>query len=141
MKMRGKKAVSPVIATVLLIALVIILALLVYAWWSKWFITEKVQKEGMPADQACGEIDLRVQYFASSSEVQVTNVGDIAVYKIEVRKTTGGSTTKEEYDGVQPGGSTTQNIGSADEVKVVPVILGTSDGAQKAYVCKQEFSA
>lgn len=87
----GKKGVSPLIATVLLISLVIILIVTVI-FWVKGFVNERISKEGALADAElkCTEVNLDLKNIETSNNnliVELTNTGseDIAgiIFKIE----------------------------------------------------------
>ena len=133
----NKKAISPVIATVLLIAIVIILILLVYLW-GKGFIGEAIEKKGMPVEQACGEVDLDLNYVGS--DLQITNRGNIPVYKFELRKKSGSSIDVEKEEGGLQVGRTIliESVGGYDEIEVVPIILGEGETSKKAYTCEED---
>ena len=74
---RGKKGISPLIATILLIGFTVVLALLVWFWFSG-FITERTQKQGeiVEAQISCVTgIDLRIQkacFDQGNNKVQLT---------------------------------------------------------------------
>ncbi len=140
-----KKAVSPVVATVLLIAIVIILALIIFLWAFKGFIPEAIQKRGQPIDQACNEVSLEVSYLKNLGELEVINIGNIPVYRLDIRKIEKGRVDKEEYEGgVSVGQSITVDIGTEteyDEVEVIPVILGETETSKKIHPCKNKFTA
>ena len=144
-KIRGKEGLSPVIATVLLIALVVIIALLIFLW-ARRFVGEAVQKQGMSADQACSQISLDVRYSNDgSNELYVTNAGNIPVYGLEVKLVSGGDKTNDRIDANVGGGQTdtftVDGIESADSVSVTPSILGETSSSKKEYVCSQEIEA
>ncbi len=135
--MKDKKGVSPVIATILLIAIVIILALIIFLW-ARGFIKESVQKQGKPADQACSEIDLELSYIGE--ELQITNRGNVHVYKLEIQKKSGGSVEKQSFNkSVRIGQSVSEEVGSYDEIEVLPLILGQGENSKKIYTCKNSF--
>ncbi len=50
--MKEKRGVSPLVATVLLVAIVIVIAFLIF-WWYGDLIESKLEKEEYTADQAC----------------------------------------------------------------------------------------
>lgn len=88
----GKKGVSPLIATVLLISLVIILIVTVI-FWVKGFVNERISKEGALADAElkCTEINMDLKNIQATEGtkliVELQNAGseDIAgiIFKIE----------------------------------------------------------
>ena len=141
-----KRGISPVIATILLVMIVIILAIIIFLW-ARGFIEEAVTKKGAPADQNCDEISLDVKYI--NSKLQIINNGRIPVYRMDIKAKSGGSveiikkdTNNKDISGVSTGESKIVDIGSGyDNVEVVPVILGETETSKKAYVCKVSFSS
>jgi len=135
--MENKKGVSPVIATVLLIAIVVVLGILIFMW-SKGFVEEVISKNNMPSHQVCYEIEFTAVRIGSN--LIITNDGDIPIFQLEIKQKTGGDIMVKRYLENIPAGQTTQPIsldGNPDEVEVVPVFLGTNkDGERKAYTCE-----
>jgi len=130
----SKRSVSPVIATVLLVAISIVLAIIVFLWATK-FIGEVVTKGNSPAEQKCGEVNLEVTYIGS--EVQVANKGQVYVYRADIFKVVKGEENSAGYiEKLGAGMSDKKDIGSAEEVKVVPIILGQAGEKKVAYTCK-----
>src|SRR3989344_5916714 len=146
-KRRGKlyeqRGLSPVIATVLLIAIALILALIILLW-ARGFISEKTQKFGEPIENACQNIvfESEVRVDAKGTHVTVANKGSVALYGVEVIKKGIGSTT---YSGHA---ETTITIGdtkyiemgstdlsSGDNIIVLPVILGETEEERVSYTC------
>lgn len=142
--MNNKRGVSPVIATVLLVALVLVLAVIIFMW-SKAFISESVQKNGESARNVCGSVTLDISSVRSPSgdalTLQIVNRGSIPVYGLEVKSSSGASSTQNAYDvSVDVGGSALQSIPiqtGAKTLTLYPVILGTVSGKSdnKAYTC------
>jgi flagellin-like protein len=148
MKIRqNKKALSPVITTILLVLLAIILAVIILLW-ARGFIAEKiskfdpVQNEERPISEVCGRAQIQGYYVTSpNEEVYVTNVGSIPVYSVDVSYTSAG--TKQLIEGqlnLTAGTAgvirNVTGIGSANEVSLIPVLLGKSDkGGIKQYTC------
>ncbi len=86
----GKKGISPLIATVMLVAVVIVLAFLVF-WWYGEYIEENLQKSEITAEQAClNDVSMRINEpgclenaTATGDKVvyfNVENNGDIKLY-------------------------------------------------------------
>ncbi len=128
-----KRGISPVIATILLIMIVIILAVIIFLW-ARGFVKETITKKGMPSYQACDEVDLKLSYIGT--ELQITNVGNIPVYRLEIKKKSGGSVEVDEIEGLSTGESEIIDIGSGYEVEVVPAILGETETSKKIDVCQ-----
>ncbi|MFH1710724.1 MAG: archaellin/type IV pilin N-terminal domain-containing protein [Nanoarchaeota archaeon] len=134
---RGKKGISPIIATVLLVILVIIIALIIFLW-AKRFIGEAIVKNGASADQRCGEINLEASRI--SSTLYVNNRGNVPVYSIEVKLKGDGreQVVREDEIKLAPGQSGTYEISgmdSAQSVNIVPSVLGETKTSTKEYTC------
>ncbi|MBS3146482.1 hypothetical protein J4471_02180 [Candidatus Woesearchaeota archaeon] len=69
--MINKKGISPLIATILLIALVIAIALIVWFWYAE-FLKQEIEKGGQKAI-AEGECTLAAEFSVSSAECFVDN--------------------------------------------------------------------
>ncbi len=84
---KEKRGLSPIVATVLLIALAIVLAMIVFLW-ARGFISEQIEKRGEPIDQICELVNIQVDYSSSGSNIEliVVNMGSIPVHSVEVRE-------------------------------------------------------
>jgi flagellin-like protein len=126
-----KKGLSPVVATVLLISIVIILALIIF-FWAKSFVGEAVEQKGIVAEQACSEISLETAYI--DDKLQVSNNGNIPVYRLEVNGEKGGSISKiESVNNLRIGQSREIEVGDFEKLEVLPIILGKGRNTQKNY--------
>lgn len=135
--MNDKRGVSPVIATVLLISIVIILAVIVFLWAYKGVIPETILKQGKNIELVCNDVNLEVSY--SGNSVEITNSGDVPIYKLKIQKTKSGNTDSQEEKGLDIGESSNYTIGENYEVEVFPVLLGESSDTKKTYICKKGF--
>jgi flagellin-like protein len=148
---RGKKGVSPVIATVLLIGLVIALGTVVFIWFRS-FTQEAITKfGGENIELVCGDVSFEASY--SSGELAVSNTGNIPIYSfnVQINKEGGAYTTKEITDlmswpttGLRQGGVLSGNIGSqtsgANKLILIPILRGTiSSGDEKSYTCGSRY--
>ena len=61
MKKECKKAVSPVVTTVLLVLIVLILATLIIIWGTQ-FIPEKISKFGNPIEDGCSNVEFSASF-------------------------------------------------------------------------------
>ena len=134
-KRSDKRGVSPIVATVLLIAIVIVIIAIIFIW-SRSFIKESVQKKGLPAEQACSQINLQVS--CAEGTISITNLGNIPVYQFDVKKrTTGRTTLQHSNDEIGIGESVEIYLGSEcpSDYKIIPAVLGSSEGQNKVYTC------
>ncbi len=138
-----KRGLSPIIATVLLIALVLILILIIFTW-SRGLISENIQKFGSSAKITCEKVDLEISSLENPAggavDLQIVNRGDVPVYQLEVAVISGGNSKQSTYEvSVTVGGSASLTIPrtSGQELVVYPVILGSVSGksVNKAYTC------
>jgi len=130
----NKKGVSPVIATVLLVAIVVILAVIIFLW-ARGFTEEIVQKSGKPPYQVCDEIQFEANVY--NGQLQIINTGDIPLYNLEIKIKGGGSETVQKWES-NIGIGKSENIPldrSGDQVEVFPVFLGTTGNTRKAHTC------
>jgi len=159
--MRGKKkAVSPVVSTVLLVMIVIILAIIILLW-SKGFIKEAVTKkiggESKGAEQFCSEIDITPIIDETDDSFGFTNTGNVPIYAVNVKLDEG--VGKSEIIKIRPQvGEGLVNPGfglkitdpgdgsiilytSYDEIKIMPIVLGkTSSGNVEEFECPERYS-
>src|SRR3989338_10710768 len=78
-----KRGISPVIATLLLIALVIIIALIVFQWM-KGFTKEAVTKfDGTNIDLVCNDVQFDASY--SAGTLTISNSGNVPIYNFDIK--------------------------------------------------------
>ncbi|VVB78075.1 Uncharacterised protein [uncultured archaeon] len=131
---RGKKAVSPVVSTILLVMIVIILALIILLW-SRGFVKEAYSKtiggEEKPVEYYCSQLSLE-SFVNNDDSFGFKNQGTVPIYSFTLRLSTkGGDTNVEEYSpsnggSVNPGGMITfegKVHSDYKEVKVIPILL------------------
>jgi flagellin-like protein len=135
--MKNKKGVSPVIATVLLIVIVVILALIIFIW-ARGFIKESVMKEGENVKLTCEKVDLAAVHIEESGDLQITNLGNIPIYRFNVLVKNEGDIINTLFEeGIASGQSIVVSVGSGEEILVVPVLLGqVKNSAKVSYVCE-----
>ncbi len=148
MKEARKKGVSPVIATVLLIALVVVIAMIIF-FFMRGIGEEAITKFGDENIKlACQKVDFDASY--SDGELAISNLGEVPIYDMNIRLSTGGNyETKslKEISSSWPSSGLTQggvasviipNVGGVEKIIVNPVLVGkTKAGAKKSYNCEQ----
>ena len=147
---KTKRGLSPVITTVLLIALVVVSTSIVFLWF-RGMVEEGVTKFGKNIKLACDDVDFRAEY--NSGTLNIVNNGNIPIYSFDVRISSGGNfETKEMKEisgidwpetGLAQGNAFSGNIGSevgsANEIVVSPILVGTSNSGQKTYICGGKY--
>ena len=140
--MRDRKGLSPVIATVLLIAVVIVIGLIVFLWF-RGITEEAITKfEGTNVKLVCDDVSLEASY--SGGYVYVANTGNVPIYKLKAKITFEGSYSTEflEIDwpetGLNQGGTYSSKITTpGEEMLLIPVLIGKTETNKEAYTCEE----
>ncbi len=145
--MKNKKGVSPVIATVLLVAMVVVLAMIVILWFTS-FTQEAITKfDNENVELVCrNKIAFDSSY--SGGLLSVVNTGNSPIYRMNIKTETGGeySTSQLEVSsgwpqkGLNPGKSAVAVISAdnADKITIIPVLLGNSDSGMRTFACDEK---
>ena len=147
-KTRSNKGLSPVIATVLLIAITISMALVIFLWF-KGISQEAITKDGRNIELVCNDVVLDGSYDSTSEEISIINNGNIPVYQIKIKIFKNGGYETEDADslglsswpsyGLNPGATFSGDVGSsfsgAVKVIIIPVLLGKADSGDKTFTC------
>ena len=142
---KNKKAVSPVIATVLLIAMVIVIGLIVFLWF-RGTIAEEKTKFGKNIKLVCNDVEFEADY--DNGRLDISNSGNVPIFSMKVKIFSDGShTTKNLGDisnewsetGLNSGrtfsGDIKSSIGDANKIILIPVLVGNSESGEKTYTC------
>lgn len=137
---KERKALSPVISTVLLIMIVVVLALIILLW-SFGFVKEAYSKtiggEEKPVDYYCSNLNLE-GFVNLDDTFGFSNQGSVPIYAFNLRLTgNNGETTVDYYDykdggSVNPGGVVNfegKSYANYKEVKVIPILLAQKKSA------------
>ena len=138
----GKKGLSPVVASVLMIALVLVLAAMIFLW-ARGFISEQVEKFGRPIDEVCESVDFRVERVGDSLEV--ANRGNIDIRHLDIKLFKGGDSEVSKFDvRVNAGDAEMEKVvlkmedgSEPDEIIVYPALVGNIRGksSNQAFTC------
>jgi flagellin-like protein len=139
-----KKGISPVIATVLLIAMVVVLGLIIFLWF-RGFTQEAVTKFDTNVELVCNDIAFDASY--SAGILSLINTGNVPIYRIKLKSSGMGSYSTQELSiednwpdiGLNQGNAYSQSIDLEDkeEVVVIPVLMGNSRTGQKSFTCDE----
>ncbi len=157
---KKRRGISPVVATVLLILLAVILAVIIFLW-ARSILAEKVQKDlgkgPMQITDACKEVRFKADVSVSGNiaDIEIENTGNVPLYGVELIKVSSGSKTRvgnasfapsiqavksgqsHSFTDVPVSASTT--LIPTDNVIVLPILLGTSKDAKKQYTCEEDY--
>ena len=143
---KNKKGVSPVIATVLLIGMVIIIGLIVFLWF-KGFSQEAITKFDKNVELVCDEVKFEAGYF--DNFLSVSNIGNVPIYEMKVKFSEGGSFTTKSLKTISswPGkglnqgktfsGDISGEVTNKDSITLTPVLVGTSESGERTYTCNE----
>lgn len=151
---KKKKALSPIVATVLLIAIVVFISLIVFIWL-KGLTEESITKfGGRNIKLVCGDVDIEASYSPTSQKLSIINIGNVPIYSMKIQFFGDGShNTKDFYKdytsewpsvGIFPGETFSVNISDdvvgKNKIVLIPVLVGTSKGgSEKAHVCDEKY--
>lgn len=146
---RETKGLSPVIATVLLITLVIVIALIVFLW-IRGMTQEAITKfDNRNIELVCDDVSFEASY-APGTGLYITNFGTVPIFGMKVKIIGDGSHTTidlRENDnweniGLNQGGIFSDEgfsvAAGTKELVVIPVLLGESNSGRKTYVCNEK---
>jgi len=144
----NKKAMSQVISTILLIALVVSIAGIII-FWSKGITGEAITIYGQNVELIC--YDLSFEYSYNFGTLYLVNSGNVDIYSMKlIIHTEDDSKVKNinelssnwPEEGLSMGGVFSDTISfNADvkEVSLIPVLRGeTESGKQKEHICEYE---
>ena len=144
--MYEKRGVSPMVATILLVAMVFVIALIVFLWF-RGLTQEAVTKFDKNAEIVCNEVAFQASY--SNGVLGISNSGNVPIYDLKVKLSQASSSqTLNLRDmvsswpqfGLVQGGAFSSNINTqgATQITVIPVLLGSvKSGQEKTYICNE----
>lgn len=152
-KKSDKKGVSPVIATVLLISMVIIIGVIIFLWF-RGMVGETITKFGENAELACEDVVFDASYI--DGILYLSNDGNVPIYNMNLKivgdrgHTTSDLKVMSEWGNLGDWGlnqgktfsgdiSDYEGVSDAEKIILIPVLLGSTDkGETKEFVCDEE---
>lgn len=145
---KNKRGVSPVIATVLLVGIVILMGVIIFMWF-KNLQKETITKFGETnVEIVCDEVSFDASY--AGGELSISNNGNVPIYSFSIKVTKPGSyetksiseITTEDWPsaGLNQGNAFSSEISidvDADSITVIPILLGNSESGEKSFVCDE----
>lgn len=143
------KAISPVIATVLLIAIVVVIGLIIFMWF-RGLSEETITKFGKKNIKlVCNDVKFDAAY--SGTTLSISNTGTVPIIDFQIKKSVAGGYSSiylSEIDsagwgelGLNPGGvfsgDISGEINGVEELLLIPVLRGSSKKGEKNYVCEE----
>jgi flagellin-like protein len=147
--MTDRKGISQLIATVLLIAMVVVIAAIIFLW-VRGFISEQIEKFGKPAEQVCDDIKFDATLNEIDDTLYIFNSGNVPIGDFQVKTYIGGNSDILELgSSVGEGGSQTfslseqlkSNTHGAERVVIIPELKGYVKGTTqiKPFSCDEKF--
>lgn len=148
---KTNEGLSPVVTTVLLIALTIVITLIIFLWF-RGMVEEGVTKFGKNIGLVCDDIQFDVSY--SAGTINIVNTGNVPIFRVDVKTDNNGNyQTKDIRDfsggsnwptgGLAQGGTFSGDIGSevsgAQKITILPVLIGTSNKGKKTFMCGGQY--
>lgn len=144
-----KRGVSPVIATILLVAIVIILAVIIFLW-AKGFIAEELVKNDRAVDTWCDDVDFRFGIAKADCEenwfkLDFVNDGDIPIYGFVIKEISTGNVVVQTpvEDGTITVGQTystpCRSFTIGDDLMAIPMILGETESGKQSHTCSDVY--
>ena len=143
-----KRGLSPVIASVFMILLVLILASLIFLW-ARGFISEQIEKFGQPIDSLCNRVDFEVQKVqgeVGEDALEVVNRGDIDIFHLDIKMFKDGNSEVSRFKFKINAGQTIKkdiylkmkDDNVPDKIEIYPALLGSVKGkhSNKVFTCK-----
>ena len=140
--MENKKGLSPVIATVLLISVVIVIGVIIFLWFQGMTEEAVTKFGGKNVKLVCEDIKFEASY--SSGNIYISNTGNVPIYEIKAKVYNSGSystnilKTNWPSTGLSPGDSYSGPISAGEKIVLIPVLIGESESGRKAYSCEEK---
>ncbi len=153
----GKKGVSPIIATVLLLVITVVLAVIIFLW-ARGFLSESAVKGDRAVSISCADVQFKAEVVLNATEcsgtggrsaVDIDNIGNVPIYGVQVfeyNSTTGsiellidesfvvGTITSGKSASVCLG----KDVQNRDSFRIVPKLLAEKDGTRSEYTCPEK---
>jgi|APSaa5957512576_1039674.scaffolds.fasta_scaffold00256_7 flagellin-like protein len=150
--MKNKKAVSPVIATVLLIVMVVAISSVVFLWFNNLNEEAVTKFGGKNIKLVCEEVQFQANL--QLSKLSILNSGNVPIYNIYIKIESDGSHETINFKddstgwlstGLKQGVSYTSgslspfDIQNANKVILIPELLGSSSGGDQTHLCDERY--
>jgi flagellin-like protein len=150
--MKNKRGVSPVIATVLLISIVIVIGVIIF-FWARAFLSESAVKNERAVEVSCADVKFESVIVddscgANNDGLDINNIGNIPIYGFKILEwedSTGSVLVDEPISGgtITTGKSAVicfnRNVASQDAFRIIPKLLAENDeGVRVPYTCPEK---
>ncbi len=139
---KNKHGLSPVIASVLMILLVLVLAVIIFLW-ARGFISEQIEKFGKPVEETCSSIDFRAERVGD--KLEILNRGNVDIRHLDIKLFKGGNSEISKFDFSIDAGQAIEafvelkmsNGEEPDKIIIYPALIGNIRGgsSNKVFTC------
>lgn len=150
----SRKGVSPVVATVLLITMVVVIALIIFLWFRNINKEAITKFDGTNVEIVCGDVNFDASYL--SGQLDVLNSGTVPIYSMKMRIYSEGSYNTDDMQEIADSNWPAKGLNSgmafssptlsgyingAEKLVLIPVLIGISEdtGEEKIYTCDDNF--
>lgn len=141
---KSKQGLSPTIATVLMVLLILVLASIIFLW-ARGFISEQIEKFGAPIEDACSQIDFEANNL-SANKLEIINRGDVDILHFDIKLSDGeGASEMRRFDfNVDSGKAIVGDVSfkmtngnDPTEIIIYPALVGSVKGKDlnKVFTC------
>jgi flagellin-like protein len=144
MNLGKKRGLSPVMATILLIAIAVVLAVIIFLW-ARNFLEESITKNDRKVEQSCEDVFFKAEAYGGN--LYVENTGTIPIYRVEMqlKRVFGDVTQIPAWSGTGIAQGETEDaplppeVESGDTIVVIPILLGETDTQKKPHPCDESY--
>ncbi|MFH1801370.1 MAG: archaellin/type IV pilin N-terminal domain-containing protein [archaeon] len=143
--MENKRGLSPVIATVLLIGIVVVIGLVIFLWFRS-ITQESIIKFDQNIKIICDKVNFQSSY--SGGILYISNNGNIPIFNMRIKLSENGNYVTEDLggwpsSGLNSGDTYSYNIASQissyNEITLIPVLLGSSKTGDRTFLCEERY--
>ena len=137
MDSKNKRGISPVVASVFMILLVMVLASIIFLW-ARGFVGEQIDKFGTPIEDSCAKVDLSINMY--DNELEVLNRGNVDVRNLNIKRIHEGNSEVTLFASQIDSGATARGFVNLemedgmtmpDEIIAYPVLVGNVQGNER----------
>lgn len=145
--MKNKRGVSPVVATILLIAIVIVIALIIFLWFKNMSQEAITKFDDKNIQLVCEDLRFQASYSPSINKLYIRNEGNVPIFQLKAKVYGEGShyteTIKDDWPrtGLNQGGVYEGDfIVDGNRAVLIPVLVGmTAKGTRASYSCDERY--
>lgn len=145
----NKRAISPLIASIVLIGLVLAIGGIIFLWFQSMTEEAVTKFDGQNVELVCDDVNFQASH--DQGQISIVNRGNVPIFSMEVKlegsagqiekeNTSSLSGTWDEQTGLNQGGaeSLIVNYNEYESAELIPVLMGkTEDGERKTQACEE----